>query len=123
MVESLFSHQDQQACTQQNKADYLLTQAIAKLGLPQQPMDAAIWLERYPSLVRVELLLQQVRPAEKNNEVLINQMQESIEVLHGYQQLLALNNLTDSIKKTVQAERQALLLQLGRMAQALWVET
>ena len=123
LVESLFSHQDQQACTQQNKADYLLTQAIAKLGLPQQPMDAAIWLERYPSLVRVELLLQQVRPAEKNNEVLINQMQESIEVLHGYQQLLALNNLTDSIKKTVQAERQALLLQLGRMAQALWVET
>ncbi|NLW05241.1 MAG: CYTH domain-containing protein [Pseudomonadaceae bacterium] len=122
LVESLFSHQHQQACTQQNKADYLLQQAIAKLGLPQQPMEVKVWLERYPSLVRVELLLQHVSPAEKNNQQLIKQMQESIETLNGYQQLLGLHNLTDGIKKIVTAEHQTLLLQLGRMAQALWVK-
>ena len=123
LVESLFTSQYQQACTQQNKAEQVLQDSIAKLGLPQQPMEAATWLERYPSLVRVELLLQQVRPAEKNNQQLIKQMQEAIEVLNGYEQLLAVKDLSESIRASVSSERHALLLQLGRMAQALWVES
>lgn len=122
LVESLFSNQHQQACTQQNKADQVLQDSIAKLGLPQQPMEAATWLERYPSLVRVALLLQQVRPADKHNQQLIKQMQEAIETLKGYQQLLSLSNLPENIKKKLLSERLALLLQLGRTSQALWIE-
>lgn len=122
LVESLFTSQDQQACTQQNKAEQVLQDSIAKLGLPQQPMEAATWLERYPSLVRVELLLQQVRPTDKSNQQLIKQMQEAIETLNGYEQVLKLQAVTENIKKIVTAERHALLLQLGRMAQALWIE-
>ncbi|HKM14884.1 MAG TPA: CYTH domain-containing protein [Marinospirillum sp.] len=122
LVESLFSNQHQQACTQQNKAEQVLQDSIAKLGLPQQPMDAETWLKRYPSLVRVELLLQQAKPADQHNQQLMKQMQAAIEVLNGYEQLLRLQYLTEGVKKIVITERHALLLQLGRMAQALWIE-
>jgi len=121
ITESLFSHQNLQACTQQNQAEHLLQQAIAKLGLPKQPMQVDVWLDRYPSLVRVELLLAAVQPAAKQNLQLIKQMQQAIETLKGYQHLLNLKNITEGVRKKVHEEQQALLLNLGRLAQSLWV--
>ena len=122
IIESLFKNQSLQACTQENKADYLLQQAIAKLGLPLQHMQVEVWIERYPSLVRVELLLAAVKPKAKENLQRIKQMQQAIEVLSGYQQLLAKKNITESITKKIQQEEQLVLLHLGRLAQALWVD-
>lgn len=121
IIKSLFTNQHLKACTQHNQADHLLEQAIAKLGLPQHPMQVDVWLSRYPSLVRVELMLQLVKPEAKENLQLIKQMQEGIETLQGYQQLLTLGDLTATIKTQLLAERQTLLLQLGRLSQALWV--
>ncbi|GLR63394.1 inorganic triphosphatase [Marinospirillum insulare] len=123
IIESLFTSQNLQACSQQNKAEQLLNQAIAKLGLPQQPMQINVWLDRYPSLVRVELLLAAVKPQAKENLQLIKQMQQAIELLKGYQQLLELKKLPENIRKKVLAEQPSVLLYLGRLAQALWVET
>lgn len=121
IIKSLFTKQHLKACSKQNKADYLLQQAIAKLGLPAHPLQVEIWLSRYPSLVRVELMLQLVQPQAKENLQLIKQMQDSLAVLSGYQQLLNLKDLTASLRSQVLAERQTLLLQLGRLSQALWV--
>ncbi|WP_051168286.1 inorganic triphosphatase [Marinospirillum minutulum] len=122
ITESLFASQSLQACTEENKAAYLLQQAIAKLGLPQQPMQVTVWLDRYPSLVRVELLLATLEPQAKENLQLIKQMQQAIEILSGYQQLLAIKNLPEDLGKQLLAEQQKLLMQLGRLAQSLWVK-
>ena len=122
ITESLYASQSLQACTEENKAAYLLQQAISKLGLPQQPMQVTVWLDRYPSLVRVELLLATLEPQAKENLQLIKQMQQAIEILSGYQQLLAIKNLPEDLGKQLLAEQQKLLMQLGRLAQSLWVK-
>lgn len=122
IIESLFNHQNLQACTQDNKADQLLQLAIAKLGLPKQPMQVEAWIDRYPSLVRVELLLEVVQPQAKENLQLIRQMQQTIETLKGYQLLLTRQNLAEGVRKEVNKEQHALLLHLGRLAQGLWIK-
>lgn len=121
IINKLLLSQHLQVCTEENKAEQLLEQAIAKLGLPQHPMQVAIWLSRYPSLIRVELMLQLVQPEANRNLQLIKQMQEGIETLQGYQQLLALSDLTATLEEQLLAERHTLLLQLGRLSQALWI--
>jgi len=123
LIEGLFANKSLQACTQQNKADYLLQQAVARLGLPQQPMQVDVWLDRYPSLVRVELLLQEVKPKATTNLQLIQQMQQAIEILSGYQYLLSIKTLPEGIKEKILVNQQGLLMHLGRLAQSLWVES
>lgn len=98
----------------------LLDAACAHLRFPQQPMEAEVWLQRYPALVRLQLLLEQVEPKRLDDLQLAQRLIQGIEDLMGYQQLSALTDLPDELQQQLQSQRQALLFNLGRWAQALW---
>jgi len=98
----------------------LLDAACAHLRFPRQPMEAQAWLQRYPALVRLELLLEQVEPQRSHDLQLARQLIQGIEDLTGYQQLATQSDLPQELQQTLMTRRQQLLFNLGRWAQALW---
>ena len=98
----------------------LLDMACAHLRFPQQPMEAEVWVQRYPALVRLQLLLEQVQPAKSDDLQLAKQLIKGIEDLSGYQRLLAAPDLPEELEQKVKQVRQELLFNLGRWAQTLW---
>ncbi|MDR9468823.1 CYTH domain-containing protein [Marinospirillum sp.] len=98
----------------------LLDMACAHLRFPRQPLEAEVWVQRYPALVRLQLLLEQVQPDGKDDLKLAKQLIQGIEDLSGYQQLLATPDLPQELNRKVKQARQELLFNLGRWAQALW---
>jgi len=94
--------------------------ACAHLRFPRQPLEAKVWVQRYPALVRLQLLLEQVQPDGNDDLKLAKQLIQGIEDLSGYQQLLATPDLPQELNLKVKQARQELLFNLGRWAQALW---
>ncbi len=98
----------------------LLAAACAHLRLPLQPMDVAGWLQRYPALIRLQMLLQQAAPEATKDLRLANQLVAGIEDLQGYQVWLSQDALPQAIEQQLLRLRQDLLFNLGRWSQTLW---
>lgn len=119
LTASLFQSQCLQGEFAAEQPAQLLNQARDHLRFPRQPMDAALWVQRYPALVRLQLLLEQVEPWQAQDRHLASLLLKGIEDLQGYQELLADRSLPGDLQQQLQALRQELLFNLGRWAQAL----
>ncbi|MBE0507466.1 MAG: CYTH domain-containing protein [Marinospirillum sp.] len=100
----------------------LLQAACAHLRFPRQPLHCPVWLQRYPALVRLELLIQQVQPENTQDQKRTRQLLQGIERLSGDVALQQQTNLPQSIKEQLEQQIKTQLLDLGRLAQALWTE-
>lgn len=120
LVKSLFKSQHLMKDFPVQAPRKLLDMACAHLRFPQQPMEAEVWVQRYPALVRLQLMLEQVRPERSDDLELASRLIQGIEDLSGYQQLLTASDLPEEVLRAVKQVRQELLFNLGRWAQALW---
>ncbi|SFC38479.1 CYTH domain-containing protein [Marinospirillum celere] len=120
LVSSLYQSQCMTSDFAAEKPQQLLDRAKAHLRFPRQPMEADIWIQRYPALVRLELLLEQVEPQRTSDRRLAMQLIQGIGDLQGYQLLLAGEEVPQEIAQQLTSLRQELLFNLGRWAQALW---
>ncbi|SFX20907.1 CYTH domain-containing protein [Marinospirillum alkaliphilum] len=122
LVESLWQNHHLQACAAADAPEKLLQAACEHLRFPRQPMDAGVWLQRYPALIRLQLLLQQVQPDNQTDAARAETLREGIETLNGYCHLLQRKDLPQGLQQQLKRQQQDLLLQLGRTAQALWTQ-
>jgi inorganic triphosphatase YgiF len=120
LVKSLFKSRCLEKAFPVQAPRKLLDMACAHLRFPRQPLEAKVWVQRYPALVRLQLLLEQVQPDGNDDLKLAKQLIQGIEDLSGYQQLLATPDLPQELNLKVKQARQELLFNLGRWAQALW---
>lgn len=100
----------------------LLQAACAHLRFPHQPLHSQVWLQRYPALVRLELLLQQIQPENIQDQKRARQLLLGIEQLTGDVTLQHRVDLPQIIKEQLDLRIKTQLLDLGRLAQALWTE-
>ncbi|WP_114417295.1 inorganic triphosphatase [Marinospirillum perlucidum] len=98
----------------------LLQAACAHLRLPRQPMEAEIWLQRYPAVVRLEYLLRVLPTAAEADRQLARDLVKGIEDLQGYSYWLVQKELPSEVQQQLTDKRKELLFNLGRWAQALW---
>lgn len=119
LMQTLYT-QAQQPATAPTNPMKLLQAACAHLRFPRQPMHSQVWLQRYPALVRLELLIQQVQPENTQDQKRAKQLLQGIERLTGDVALQQQADLPQTIQEQLDTQIKMQLLDLGRLAQALW---
>ena len=122
LVQGLYLCRDRQPSQPLPDGLALLQAACAHLRFPRQPLDAKLWQQRYPALVRLEWLAEgwpQVPVVERRR---LTRLRQGIEEVMGLQQLQQQPLLKSSERQLLDQRRESTLLQLGRDAQALWTE-
>lgn len=131
LMQSLYTLSQQQTGTTIDRPlpspTQLMQAACAHLRFPRQPLHAHIWLQRYPALVRLELLLEQLQPEHQQDLQRARQLLQGIESLMGDVALQQQGDQPESampqaIKDQLEQRIKTQLLNLGRLAQALWTE-
>ena len=131
LMQSLYTLSQQQTGTTTDRPlpspTQLMQAACAHLRFPHQPLHAHIWLQRYPALVRLELLLEQLQPEHQQDLQRARQLLQGIESLMGDVALQQQGDQPESampqaIKDQLDQRIKTQLLNLGRLAQALWTE-
>lgn len=120
LVEGLWRQGNLQPEAAPNRGGKLFEAACEHLRFPRQPLLARLWLQRYPALIRLQLLLQQLQPDHDKDLQRLALLIGDIEHLAGYQQCLQNSRLAADLQALLEEESQNLLLELGRQAQALW---